>query len=93
MLKPSDVVNVTLNEFLESSKKEYHDRGTIYMVDVIDKLISLNLNNLTEVVKETRIKRDSFEKYSVDFQYYWSVLTYVEDLDRRFREIESKPAN
>lgn len=79
--------NMTLNEFLEKSKEEFRDRGTIFMIAELDKLIARDLTDLSDVVVETKELRDTFEKFSVEFQYHWSLLTYVEDLNRRFKEL------
>ena len=49
------------------------------MVKVLDQLIAQDIN-LEQAVEQCKQKMKTFEKYSLDFQYYWSQLTYLESL-------------
>ena len=44
--------------------------------------------NMENAVAELREKRDSFEKFSSEFQYYWSAMTYMQDAIDRFGDKE-----
>ena len=44
--------------------------------------------NMEKLMVELREKRDSFEKFSPDFQYYWSAMTYMQDAIDRFGDKE-----
>lgn len=70
---------MTLKEYLQHAQAEYKARGTAYMVQVIDDIIDTG-QNLAEAIEQCRASMETYERYSVDFQYYWSVLTYLESL-------------
>lgn len=44
--------------------------------------------DMEKFMVELREKRDSFEKFSSEFQYYWSAMTYMQDSIDRFGDKE-----
>ncbi len=44
--------------------------------------------DMEKFMVELREKRDSFEKFSSEFQYYWSAMTYMQDAIDRFGDNE-----
>ena len=59
--------------FLHSLYKEFAERDDF---------------DMEQFVVELREKRDSFEKFSSEFQYYWSAMTYMQDAIDRFGDKE-----
>lgn len=59
--------------FLHSLYKEFAERDDF---------------DMEQFVVELREKRDTFEKFSPDFQYYWSAMTYLQDAIDRFGDKE-----
>lgn len=76
--------------FLEEKKVEFADRGTMYMVPMLDEMLQMDLkcvDDLQEFVVECKAERDRHERYSLKFQYYWAVLTYMTDLVEQFKRL------
>ena len=44
--------------------------------------------DMEKFMVELREKRDSFERFSLEFQYYWSAMTYMQDAIDRFGDKE-----
>ena len=44
--------------------------------------------DMEKFMVELREKRDSFERFSPEFQYYWSAMTYMQDAIDRFGDKE-----
>lgn len=75
-----------MKEYLESCKVDFQNRGTTFMVGVIDDVIATNPKDFDEIIKTLKENRDNQEKFSVEFQYFWSVLTYFEDMKRYYKK-------
>lgn len=69
-----------MRSFLEKMIRDFHDRGTIHMATYCEDLLSDPPDDFLNLIEEIKQKRSSCEKFSVEFQYYWSLLTYVEDM-------------
>lgn len=79
-----------MKKFLEDQKQHFIDEGTTYMVGVIDEILAGEDKTFDQLVKETKAKRDSHEKYSVAFQYYWSMLGFMIDMKSRFEKLSDE---
>ena len=44
--------------------------------------------DMEKFMRELKEKRDTFEKFSPNFQYYWSAMTYLQDAIDRFGDKE-----
>ena len=59
--------------FLHSLYKEFAERDDF---------------DMEKFMREVKEKRDTFEKFSSEFQYYWSAMTYMQDAIDRFGDKE-----
>lgn len=76
-----------MEDFLKDCAREFRDRGTIHMARECETLLEqADSLDLGELFKETEEKRNSFQKFSVEYQYYWSLMTHLQDMERRFKE-------
>lgn len=73
-----------MDKFLEEMKDKFRDRGTVFMIPVIDELLERGIEDFDDYLVEVTKTRDSFERYSVDFMYWWSVQTFVVDMKTHF---------
>lgn len=84
-----------LLSFLEQRKIDFHDRGTHYMVPMVEEMLQMDLtvDDLQEFVVECKAERDRHTQYNLKFMYYWAVQTYLQDMVDCFkREINQKGA-
>ena len=75
---------MNMNKFLEEMKDKFRDRGTVFMIPIIDELLERKIEDFDDYLIEVTEKRDSFELYSIDFMYWWSVQTFVVDMKTHF---------
>ena len=70
---------MSLHEYLQLAKQKFSERGTQYMLSVIDTMIA-EQQSFEQAIEQARRNRNSYDRFSLDYQYYWSVLTYLESL-------------
>ena len=68
-----------LADYLTQAQERFKQRGTAYMVQVLDEIIESNIT-LEQSIDQCQQSRDQHARYSIEFQYYWSVLTYLKSL-------------
>lgn len=81
-----------MEEFLLQYKRDFQDRGTNYMVAVVEEMLEMNLSfeDLKEMAVECKAERDRHTQFNVKFMYYWGVQTYLEDMVRQYEKREVK---
>lgn len=57
-----------LATYLTQAKEKFNQRGTAYMVRVLDDIIESNIT-LEQAIDQCQQSRDQHAKYSVEFQY------------------------
>lgn len=70
---------MSLLDYLQLAKQKFSERGTQYMLSVIDTMIA-EQQSFEQAIEQARRNRNSYDRFSLDYQYYWSVLTYLESL-------------
>lgn len=76
--------------FLENKVAEFRDRGTIHMAKECESLLNNPPEDFSSIIEDVKRKRSECERFSVDFQYYWSLLTYFEDMQFHFSNQEDE---
>lgn len=56
-----------------------------FMFPIIDELIAMKDLDMDAAVEYRRAYRDSHERFSVEYMFQWSVLTYLEDINSRYK--------
>lgn len=79
---------MTVLEFLESKKQSFADRGTAFMVPVIETWIQSNKSSFEDLFDEYMKERSKFERFSIDFMYNWSIMTYIKSLSDAYQRYE-----
>lgn len=79
---------MTVLEFLESKKESFADRGTMFMVPLIETWIQSNKSSFEDLFDEYMNKRSKHERFSIDFMYNWSIMTYIKSLSDAYQRQE-----
>lgn len=72
-----------LRAYLKQKQADFEERGTSYMVPVIQEILDKGINNvdgLKQKLLELSQQKEESVKYSAEFQYLWGVCTYLQDL-------------
>lgn len=56
-----------------------------FMLPVVDELLAQEVIDVDAAIAERYASRAACEPYNVDFMFHWSVMTYLEDISRRFK--------
>lgn len=73
----------SMKQFLEEKAKDFEERGTTYMVPMLQEMIEMEISTLDDLHEMRKVcveERNRHQKFSVKFQYYWSIMTYLDDM-------------
>jgi len=56
-----------------------------FMLPIVDELLAQDTIDLDAAIKQRYAMREACEPYSVEFMLHWSVITYFEDINSRFK--------
>ena len=57
-----------------------------FMLPIVDELLAQDTVDLDAVIKERFALRDACEKFSVEYMFHWSAITYFQDINSRFKK-------
>lgn len=69
--------------YLKQRQVEFKERGTFYMVPIVQQMLDEGVNSVEDLKQklvECSRQKESFEKFSVKYQYYWGIETYLQDM-------------
>lgn len=78
---------LTVLEFFQASKKNFEDRGTLFMVPMLESWIQSNKSSFVDLFDEYMKERSKYEKFSIDFMYNWSIMTYIKSLEAEYARL------
>lgn len=67
-------------KYIQSRRHAYVKESLDHMVDWIDSVVDKGYVNWDQEVANLYKNKDSHDKFSVAYQMYWSLITYVENL-------------
>jgi hypothetical protein len=57
-----------------------------FMLPIVDELLTQEEIDLDAVIEERYAMREASKKFGVEFMFHWSVITYFEDINSRFKQ-------
>lgn len=72
-----------IQTYLKQKQVEFEKRGTLYMVPVLQEMIDSGVScreDLEQKLQWCLAERNKHRKFNVEFQYFWSMATYLQDL-------------
>ena len=80
----------TLQEYMSGKIPHYKKNGAAHMVSTIEEMLEDGVDDLETAVAykdEAICERNRHPSFSVKYQYYWSVHTYMSDLVEGYQRI------
>lgn len=69
-----------MRKFLEKSWDDFRKRGTAHMAIECEKLLTHLPSDFMELIRVTKERRDDCEQFSMNYQMFWSMLTFYVSL-------------